>query len=594
MSETKKNAPVFEDPVNGKIQRQFNLVFGEKDSSKAKSPNENAKQDDSMANDSSAKKKDNETVAPTTISLDLADSDTVISQSPGANTNVTTATKNAALDFTLNFDQDDTVETAIESKPSASQAPTSTDAAAGGFVLDDADLGGMEFDNESTKQTLIMNVGNLQDSTRVVEKETPKEENVTAFDLMSTAEAKANIESTIKDILRPKFESTQEINISDMALGTDIHNIEDSVLDLGGNTPAKGTALKDVAGDDFSFDEPEESTQVEAKEMPVAKNQVDEKALDDDFSLLGDDDDLSGSNVSDPSFSTNMEPSFSTNSEPSFSKDLGSLTAVTSLEALEGFEATSTSDDEADTESLFEAPSFSEEVTAPKVQHYSSGSSKGKSSSEDNYVPGSMSTEDSMRTQATIRALREERESLLAQIKTLKNDNRELEQDNLTLKANLDEAKIEITILRKRQMVELEDIKYRLTMSEEKKAMAEEKARQSEIQRSKLEQKVRIDFNQVKQREKELESKLELLSMDVDSQVQSRDHKILELRRKIDALEFNMENASIKEQKSLDDKRKLEDRLNKIMKTLRHSIKNLEDDIDHAVEDSDHQKGKSK
>ncbi len=77
-----------------------------------------------------------------------------------------------------------------------------------------------------------------------------------------------------------------------------------------------------------------------------------------------------------------------------------------------------------------------------------------------------------------------------------------------------------------------------------------------------------------------------MLSIDVGSQVQSRDQKILELRRKIDSLEFNMENVSIREHKSLDDKRKLEDKLNKIMKTLRHSIKNLEDDIDQVGDES--------
>ena len=141
-------------------------------------------------------------------------------------------------------------------------------------------------------------------------------------------------------------------------------------------------------------------------------------------------------------------------------------------------------------------------------------------------------------------------------------------------------------------MVEIEDLKYRTSLSEEKKSMSDEKAKLADMRREKLEQKVRIDFNQVKQREKELESKLELLSMDVESQVHSRDHKILELRRKIDALEFNMENASIKEQRSHDDKRKLEDRLNKIMKTLRHSIKNLEDDSDHVEDSDDHQKDK--
>lgn len=196
-----------------------------------------------------------------------------------------------------------------------------------------------------------------------------------------------------------------------------------------------------------------------------------------------------------------------------------------------------------------------------------------------------MNTEESARIQGTLRQLREEREGLLDQIKLLKGKQRELEQDNLTLKAALDESKIEVSILRKRGLTDIEDLNYRLSLSEEKKAMAEEKARAAEARREKLEQRVRIDFNQVKQREKELESKLEMLSVDVDSQVQSRDQKILELRRKIDGLEFNMENISIKEKKTQEDKRKLEDKLNKMMKTLRHSMKNLEDDIDQSPDE---------
>lgn len=575
MSDAKKNAPVFEGPMNDKIQRKFNLVFGNQKPGNAKFPNENNKKDSSddlnfdsnlddvMATENGAKKKDNETVVAQTISLDLADSDAPAAPAATA--------KSATTDFSFDFNLEEPEEADIEAMPAATQvAQSAGEETSGGFVLDDADLGSMEFD-ESTKQTVVVNLSTLQEATKV----NPTQDNsddktkVESFDLMSTAEAKANIESTIKDILRPKFENTQEINISDMALGTDIHDIEDSILDLGGNTPSQGFNLNAVIDDGtFSLEglgNDEDSTRVvqeKPKEVKVSAPPLE----DEEFSLLGDDDD----NIPDIAAV-----------EPSFSSDSDTADALSSL---------STPLDESldSSESLFEAPSFSEEDISPPVI------SKNHSTPAPlEFSSGSMNTEDSMRFQATIRSLREERETLLAQIKNFKTESRELEQDNLTLKANLDEAKIEITILRKRHMVEIEDIKYRLTMSEEKKSMAEEKARQSEARREKLEQKVRIDFNQVKQREKELESKLELLSMDVDSQVQSRDHKILELRRKIDALEFNMENASIKEQKSLDDKRKLEDRLNKIMKTLRHSIKNLEDDIDHAVEDGDHQKDKN-
>ena len=89
-----------------------------------------------------------------------------------------------------------------------------------------------------------------------------------------------------------------------------------------------------------------------------------------------------------------------------------------------------------------------------------------------------------------------------------------------------------------------------------------------------------MELNQVKQREKELESQLELVTMDSESQVRSRDMKILELKRHIDQLEFNMENASIKEHKSREDKVKLEEKLTNVIKNLRGSISMLEDDLD--------------
>ena len=213
---------------------------------------------------------------------------------------------------------------------------------------------------------------------------------------------------------------------------------------------------------------------------------------------------------------------------------------------------------------------------------------------------GHINAEESIRFQSTIRQLRIERDELLENIKKIKATSRNLEQDNLTIKAGWDESQIEVSLLRKRHMVAIEEINYRLTINEEKKINAIEQARLSESKREKLEQRVRIDFNQIKQREKELETKLEMLSIDVESRIQSRDQKILELRRKIDALEFNMENVSIKEQKSKSDKRKLEEKLNKIMKTLRHSIKNLEDGFDQVndeVQDDknndDYQSGKT-
>lgn len=195
-------------------------------------------------------------------------------------------------------------------------------------------------------------------------------------------------------------------------------------------------------------------------------------------------------------------------------------------------------------------------------------------------VPPSFNESEAIRLQATIRQLREEREELLKEISTTNREKKLTDQDNLGLKAELDEAKIEISILKKRHSNEVDEMKYRLRLSDEKKLFSEEKARKLQKEFDRLQQKVRIDFNQIKQREKELESQLELVKMDSEGQVQSRDKKILDLKRKIDQLEFNMENIVIREQKSRDDKMRVEERLERIMKTLRGSIEVLEDDID--------------
>lgn len=304
-------------------------------------------------------------------------------------------------------------------------------------------------------------------------------------DLMTTEEAKANIESTIKDIIRPKplADSTQEIDLSGLSEST---GEKDVSMDFSITDKVEATSEFDLSGVEFA-DKEDDKEDVAPVQKTIA--------------------------AFDP--------------EP--------------IAMTERVDRTHTS---------------------------------------------FVSDEESSRFQATIRQLREERDSLLNDIKTFKGQVREVEQDNLTLKAALDEAKIEISILRKRHLTEMEDLKYRVAIAEEKRALSDERAKNAEAKKEKLEQRVRIDFNQVKQREKELETKLEMLSIDVDSQVHSRDQKILELRRKIDALEFNMENVSIREQKSQDDKRRLEEKLNKIMKTLRHSIKNLEDDIDQVTEEA--------
>gem|GEM_PF-716917 len=192
--------------------------------------------------------------------------------------------------------------------------------------------------------------------------------------------------------------------------------------------------------------------------------------------------------------------------------------------------------------------------------------------------PATLNENDLVRLQATIRHLKTERESLLKENENLKGQLRDIKQDNLGLRTDIDDLRIEVSILRKRNEKDLSEAKLIIKTHEDRKALYEEKLKQYQKEIERLNHKLKVDFNQVRQREKELESKLELQALDAETQIKTRDKKILELKRKIDSLEFNMENTSIREQKFREDKNKMEEKMNKIIHNLRNSIKTLEEE----------------
>lgn len=242
-----------------------------------------------------------------------------------------------------------------------------------------------------------------------------------------------------------------------------------------------------------------------------------------------------------------------------------------------------------DTFSLNEENSFASEMPAIPEDAFVTGAKETRPSSEkeDFYKQIQKYREEKEKViieesnvGGMIRELREDRDRLLEQVTQISAQFKEQEQMLLTLRATLEEAKIENSILKKRQSKELDEAKYQVEVYEDRMNQAIETAKIAEEKVVKLQQSIRIDFNQVKQREKELESKLELLMMDFDAQVKSRDQKILDLRRKVDSLEFNLESTNLREQKTIDEKKRVEDRLTKIMKTLKHSLHTLEDEVD--------------
>ena len=193
------------------------------------------------------------------------------------------------------------------------------------------------------------------------------------------------------------------------------------------------------------------------------------------------------------------------------------------------------------------------------------------------------SEDEMINLQSTIRKLREEHKFLHGENTSIQKDKRLLEQQLLTIEAELDELKIENTILKKRHGDQIDELNKQIRVLEDKKVITENKMKHLQKEFEKIEQKVRIDFGQVKQRERELENRLELISMDNDAQIASRDSKIIELKRKIDTLEFNIQNATIKERKTIDEKKYLETKIRDVLEILREAITLLDSDFDPGL-----------
>lgn len=374
-----------------------------------------------------------------------------------------------------------------------------------------------------------------------------------------------------------ELEKTQAVNVADIGelnAGADSEELDDEELDFGADLDEDGTddidpisdvdLDEDFDGDDAQFDADEELLADDIGE-DTNPTVVMTEEITRDIEAMGSDPGITNE-FRPGAMEEDLEEDFETEDEDIFGDDSEEEVIEESFDDVAG-----PTDDDFDEPTPTPPPA----KKAPRPEEGTLNITR----QEDRHPPV-FNEGEAVRLQATIRQLREEREELLKEIQDMKKETKLLEQDNLGLKAELDEAKIEISIMKKRHGTEMDEMKYRLRISDEKKLYSEEKARKLQKEFDRLQSKVRMDFNHIKQREKELESQLELVKMDSESQVQSRDKKILELKRKIDQLEFNMENIVIREQKSRDDKVRLEERLERIMKTLRGSIEVLEDDID--------------
>jgi predicted amino acid-binding ACT domain protein len=381
-----------------------------------------------------------------------------------------------------------------------------------------------------------------------------------------------------------------------LALGElDLSGDEEASLDLGGDDSSDGLSLSD---DDLSEElslggDDSEGLSLGGDDSEGLSLGGDEPSLDSDDGLslnfgsdedglsLGDDDlssdakeklkeidaimDLDASHVNISSASLKASENLD---EPLVSEDLdlGSLNF-------------STEDEEEEVPVIKETPKKAKKKeSAQEVREAARDRDMGEDLKE---ISGAYSGEME-RMQATISNLRADREELLAKIQKLEDEKVMQGRGSLTMRAELDERKIELTIIRKKLNEEINELKDRIKLFDEKRLILEEKNRILMQELDKSAQKNKIDVKKVQMRERELEQRLELLKSDAESQIRHRDLKILELKRKIDGMEFDMESITVQEKRSVESRYELEDKLEKAIKTLRSAITVLEDESDRT------------
>ena len=186
--------------------------------------------------------------------------------------------------------------------------------------------------------------------------------------------------------------------------------------------------------------------------------------------------------------------------------------------------------------------------------------------------------EELIRLGETIKSLREEKRILNDKLIDFENS-KDVHQKGLNdLKAEIDEKNIELVVVKKRFEKQVDDLKFQLDLSHDKKEILLKKNEKLQQELETLSRDKKVDRSKIMARENELSEKLEMLRQDAEIQIKNRDQKILELKRRIDTLEFDVENSHLKHRTTIDNHLDLEDKMNRVIKTLRSAIVELEEE----------------
>jgi hypothetical protein len=203
-----------------------------------------------------------------------------------------------------------------------------------------------------------------------------------------------------------------------------------------------------------------------------------------------------------------------------------------------------------------------------RFQHVSSGGGSDLDTLK-NYL--ALREQDVAVLSGQFRSSQERVKQLEGQVKMERARSAELQQllmkSEQKIKGYDQEKQIEFEVMEK----QLEDLSTQLKDRTEKVRTFEAKLKMTHEEISRVKERVKVDIRKIRVREKELESQLEILKKDSSALIQARDEKILELKRKVDLLEFNMELVQEQFQKERQTADDLKMRLRDASEAMKHA-----------------------
>ncbi len=140
-----------------------------------------------------------------------------------------------------------------------------------------------------------------------------------------------------------------------------------------------------------------------------------------------------------------------------------------------------------------------------------------------------------------------------------------LEEQSLRIQEFEKEKEVALEAIRN----EIEEIRFQGKAKSDRVRVLEHRVKDATLEAERLKERVRMDIRKIRIREKELENRLEIMRRDSEALIGARENKIIELKRKMDLLEFNMDLLQDQYTREKENSHKLRERFSRALQAVR-------------------------